>query len=150
MMWLIDTNILLRLSDRGSAHHSVCIEALEMLKSRNDALYICTQNLIEYFVVATRPQQVNGLGKSVEQGLSDIHIFRSLFDWLPEVEGVDVIWELLVAKYQVIGKQAHDARLVALMILHGVSNLITLNTTHFQRYTEIRAISPYHILLENT
>jgi hypothetical protein len=31
----------------------------------------------------------------------------------------------------IIGKQVHDARLVAVCHVHGVKNLLTFNTTHF-------------------
>jgi hypothetical protein len=60
-------------------------------------------------------------------------------DILPE-------WERLVSAYQVIGKNAHDARLVAAMIVHGIDRLLTFNMAHFQRYGEIQAISPDSLL----
>ncbi len=49
-------------------------------------------------------------------------------------------------KYQVIGKNAHDTRLVAAMIVHGIPRILTFNTTDFQRYQEITAISPADVL----
>ena len=33
----------------------------------------------------------------------------------------------------VIGKQVHDARLVAVCHVHGVTHLLTFNVTHFTR-----------------
>jgi len=150
MTWLLDTNILLRLSDSGSVHHSACIHALSTLKARGDQLCICTQNAIEYFVVATRPREVNGLGKSAEQSLIDIRTFRAMFNWLPEPARIDAIWESLVDRYQIAGKQAHDARLVAIMVAHKIISLLTLNAAHFQRYAEIQAVSPHSILSSAT
>jgi predicted nucleic acid-binding protein len=42
----------------------------------------------------------------------------------------------------VSGKPAHDARLVAAMIKHGIVHLLTFNDGDFKRYTEIVAESP--------
>jgi predicted nucleic acid-binding protein len=40
----------------------------------------------------------------------------------------------------VSGKQAHDARIVAAMKVHGVTHLLTFNTDDFKRYTDIAAV----------
>ncbi|MCW5934891.1 MAG: hypothetical protein KIT45_11460 [Fimbriimonadia bacterium] len=43
------------------------------------------------------------------------------------------------------GKQAHDTNLVAFMLEHGLSRLLTLNTGDFTRYSEIICLSPDQI-----
>jgi hypothetical protein len=45
-----------------------------------------------------------------------------------------------VAGYQVSGKNAHDARLVAAMLVHGIESILTFNTQDFFRYGEIRVL----------
>jgi hypothetical protein len=45
-----------------------------------------------------------------------------------------------------MGKQAHDTRLVAAMIVHQITHLISFNTTDFKRFNEIVAIDPCEIL----
>jgi hypothetical protein len=40
------------------------------------------------------------------------------------------------------GKNAHDARLVAAMIVHGVSSILTFNAKDFTRYAEIVVVDP--------
>ena len=55
-------------------------------------------------------------------------------------------WERVVIEHRVLGRQAHDARLVALMLSHGVSHILTLNTADFARYPEITAVTPAEIL----
>ncbi len=57
-------------------------------------------------------------------------------------------WEKLVVKYQVLGKQAHDTRLVAAMLVHGMTHLLTFNTSDFRRFSEITAIDPRSISSE--
>ena len=38
------------------------------------------------------------------------------------------------------GKEAHDARIVAAMLAHRVSNLLTFNMGDFKRYTQITSV----------
>ncbi|WP_233220943.1 hypothetical protein [Chlorogloea sp. CCALA 695] len=55
------------------------------------------------------------------------------------------VWKDLVIKYQVKGKQGHDARLVAAMITHEISHILTFNVEDFTRFSEIVAVSPQTI-----
>ncbi len=141
-MWLIDTSVIARWHDRSSLLHAPSVDAIVKLRSRQETLCICTQVVVEYFVVATRPRSVNGFGKSTENALEDIQALRELFVWLPEPSRIDLVWEHLVAKYQVLGKHAHDMRLVALAVAHGVKNILTWNTDDFQFCTEVNTLSP--------
>jgi predicted nucleic acid-binding protein len=61
---------------------------------------------------------------------------------LPDGPPVYAAWRDLVAAHSVSGKQVHDARLVAAMMVHGVTHLLTLNTADFTRYREITAVHP--------
>jgi predicted nucleic acid-binding protein len=63
---------------------------------------------------------------------------------LLETPAVFVEWLRLVSVHAVLGKQAHDARLVALMNVHGVPNLLTFNAGDFKRYG-IVAVSPENV-----
>jgi hypothetical protein len=51
-------------------------------------------------------------------------------------------WQILVLQYQVLGKAAHDARLVAAMRVHGIENILTYNGADFRRYEGIRILKP--------
>ena len=51
-------------------------------------------------------------------------------------------WRELARRQSVVGKQAHDARIVALMLAHNVTHLLTLNSADFARYPEITTITP--------
>ena len=51
-------------------------------------------------------------------------------------------WRRLVETYFVQGVQVHDAYLVASMLAGGISTLLTFNTSHFNRYTEMIALRP--------
>ena len=42
--------------------------------------------------------------------------------------------------HAVSGKNVHDARMVAAMVVHGVESILTFNTQDFLRYGEIRVL----------
>jgi hypothetical protein len=43
-----------------------------------------------------------------------------------------------VVQYRVSGKPAHDARLVAAMKVHGLTSILTFDSTGFSRYTALK------------
>jgi predicted nucleic acid-binding protein len=107
---------------------------------------IIPQNLIEFWAVATRPAANNGLGLAVDQTAAQLRNLKSLFTLLADIPDIFSEWERIVLQYQVSGKQAHDARLVAAMIVHDITHLLTFNTTDFKRFTTITAVNPQSIL----
>ncbi len=146
MTYLIDTNILLRWSDADSNSHQVCKDAITRLADTGVELRICTQIAIEYWVTATRPVDVNGFGLSFSEADKNLIEMTSAFACLPEPAGIFELWRQLIVRYGVIGKQAHDTRIAALMLAHGVTHILTLNPADFARYTDITAVTPLDIL----
>lgn len=141
MAVLLDTNILLRLLQ---PHHPHCIRAeraLNTLRNKNEVLNITAQNLVEFWAAITRPIDENGLGFTTEQATTEVNTLKKLFVLLPEMPLLEE-WGRLVAAYRVSGKNTHDARLVAAMIVHGVSEILTFNLKDFARYAEIVAVDP--------
>jgi predicted nucleic acid-binding protein len=67
-----------------------------------------------------------------------------LFPLLPDSAAVYTEWRRLVVSFGVSGIQVHDARIVAAMIVHGVTQILTFNTTDFVRYGTrgITAVDP--------
>ncbi len=131
---LVDSNILLRAVEAGHPLQVVARQALHQLTTAGAALYIAPQNLIEFWAVATRPVAANGLGLTPAQAATEVANFKTAFLLLPEAPTVFPEWERIAALYNVIGKQAHDARLVAVMKAHGVARIVTFNTADFSRY----------------
>lgn len=52
------------------------------------------------------------------------------------------LWQSLVARHLVSGKQAHDAHLVAAMNVYGVRRILTFNANDFSRYDSVEVIEP--------
>jgi predicted nucleic acid-binding protein len=67
---------------------------------------------------------------------------HELFIVLPEPPDMSVRWHDLASRYAVHGRGAHDTRLVALMLAHGVAAVLTLNPADFARYAEITCLAP--------
>lgn len=127
MAFLIDTSILGRLANRADANHSITVAAIAELHRRGEVLYVTSQNLIEFRNFATRPIGVNGLGLDAAATENLAAIFESTFPLLEEKPEIYPAWKTIVSGLGVIGKQVHDARLVAVCHVHGVSNLLTFN-----------------------
>ncbi len=107
---------------------------------------MCAQILIEYWVVLTRPCEVNGCGLSFEDATTAVNSVRSTFPCLAEPPDIADRWQRLVYEHRVMGKPSHDARIVALMLSHGVSRILTFNKGDFERYN-ILPIAPEALVL---
>lgn len=80
---------------------------------------------------------VNGLGLTAVEAERKASGFESAFPLLPETPDIFPAWKQLVAGVGVVGKQVHDARLVAVCQVHQVTHLLTFNTGHFTRFTTV-------------
>lgn len=67
---------------------------------------------------------------------------RAAFTVLAEPADLVDRWLMLCTRYDVKGRTAHDARIVALMAGNSISRILTLNFADFQRYEEIECIDP--------
>lgn len=133
MAYLLDTNVLARLANAADPHYAVTARAVRKLHRRGEVLYITPQILIEFRNLATRPMTVNGLGLSAAEAEIKGAVFEARFPMLPEIPDIYPAWKALVGALGVIGKQVHDARLVAVCHVHKVKHLLTFNISHFLR-----------------
>jgi predicted nucleic acid-binding protein len=130
MATLLDTSVLGRLANRTDKAHAIAQAAIAKLHGRNEILNITAQNLIEFRNFATRPASANGLGLNAAALAAT---FESALPLLEETPAVYPAWRALVDGLGIIGKQVHDARLVAVCHVHGVANILTFNVGHFAR-----------------
>jgi predicted nucleic acid-binding protein len=145
MQVLLDTNILLRQAEPLHPQHRESARATEELRQRGDELVIVPQVLYEFWSVATRPVQQNGLGMPPSEAHAELLAIQRLFRLLRDERAIYRLWEFLVSSVGVRGKPAHDARLVAAMQRHAITYILTFNTADFARYPFITAISPFDV-----
>ena len=133
MAVLIDTSILGRLANRADVAHPVAANAVAELHRRGEVLHVTPQNLIEFRNFATRPVSANGLGLAAAAAEGLGATFEAAFPLLGETPDIYPAWKAIVGALGVVGKQVHDARLVAVCHVHAVTHLLTFNVAHFVR-----------------
>jgi predicted nucleic acid-binding protein len=137
VIYLVDTNVLLRFADRTHPFHATIRVAPRKLRTEGHRLRTTPQNCVESWNVATRPVERNGFGIVPANVDWLLRLVERLFPLLPDSPAVYPERRRLVVSFDVSGSQVHDARLVASMTLHGVTHILTFNTTDFVRYTTI-------------
>jgi len=145
MRVLLDTNVLLRLSQPDNPHSTPAEKAIQSLRMSGRILCVVPQSLYEFWAVATRPQSANGLGMATDEVREHVRLIKRLYTFLNDDTSLFANWESLVQKYCAVGKSAHDARLVAAMFAHGIAQLLTFNDTDFARYDGIVVRSPFEL-----
>ncbi len=135
MAYLFDSGILLRLVDTKDVQHSLVRSAVRSIGNQGEYVFIATQNVAEFCNVATRPVANNGLGLSPAETLTLLkRDIEPICEVLAERETLYPELKRLIATYNVSGKQVHDARLVAMMLVWQIENILTLNDRDFRRY----------------
>ena len=107
------------------------------------------QVFYEFWVVVTRPTENNGLGYSADQATLEISQLASYLHVIKGEGGIFSELQRLVTQYKVVGKNAHDTRLVAAMKEHEITHLLTLNPKDFNRFTEITVQTPTDFITKN-
>ena len=133
MKILLDTNMIVRLSNPLDQDFVLTVEVLTKLWDAGHQLTITAQNIVEFTAVATRPVKNNGLGSTSAEAEQQAQIFELKFHFIADDSTIFPNWKTLVSQCQVLGKHVHDARLVAVAISAGVDAILTFNTVHFQR-----------------
>jgi predicted nucleic acid-binding protein len=141
-MFLIDTNLLLRSVDPAHPMNAAATDAFSTLRKQGKTLHIVPQNLIEFWNVYTRPLERNGLGRTAQEARAEVDRIKSFFPLLLDKPAIYSAWEQLVVTHDIVGVNVHDARLVAAMLVHQLTHILTFNTSDFNRYSEITAIHP--------
>ena len=142
MLILADTNILIRRVNRHDLQHKDARSALRHFSTLEYQVCIVPQNILEFWNVATRPLDKNGLGLMPRHVERIVARFEQLYQILPENPDVYPLWRNLVAKYSVSGLKAYDTRIVASAMVYGVTKILTFNTADYRRYTEIEVLDP--------
>ena len=142
MDYLADTNIILRLAEPAHPTHGIALSAVKKLFSDGHNICLFPQNLIEFWNVATRPKDKNGLGWTITQTNTKVTDLEKTFTILSDTPAIYSEWRRLVVLHSVSGKQVHDTRLVAAMNVHKITSLLTFNADDFKRFSNIILFNP--------
>lgn len=142
MRVLVDTNVLLRIIQPNHPLSSLAAQSVSRLIRQGDGVFFCSQNIAEFWNVATRPLDRNGVGLSNEEVLQEISSVETLLTLLPDTPAIYTTWKTIVRDYKVQSVKVYDARLVALMNVYAIEGILTFNDADFRRYTAITPIHP--------
>ncbi len=144
--YLLDTNVILRLSNPSDKQHNLVVQAVATLLRQGNKCYLTPQVLIELWVVATRPADKNGLGWLPQQASNIIKQLLQRFPMVEENPEVFFNWLTLVTTNQIKGKRTHDIRIVAVMLSSEIDHILTLNPKDFARIPGITVVHPQNIV----
>lgn len=138
---LVDTNVLLEATDEGRPLHERAVELFRVAPARGLDLFLATQNLREYLVVATRPLENNGLGMPMADALENLSRFRQRAAVVGETVPASERFLRWAARFGLSGKHLHDLQILATSAAAGMDGLITANPRDFPDTGEIEVIS---------
>ncbi len=144
--YLLDTNVVLRFCNPNDVQHHHATDAVSRLLTQFNECLLTAQVLVELWAVATRPVAVNGLGWTGEQTRNTIDQLLNRFPLLEESSEIFPNWLDLVTTSKVMGKRTHDARIVAVMLTHGITHLLTFNSSDFALTPSITIVRPQDLV----
>ncbi len=132
----VDSGILLRALHQTDPQYAEVRGAIRLLLKKGEPIFTGLQQLAEFWNVCTRPPGVRGgFNLPLDEAARRLRRIERGVRILTETPLTPEIWKTVVQKHNVRGVQVHDARMVALMITHSLTDLLTLNKADFVRYT---------------
>lgn len=143
-LYLLDTNILARLTEAKGQQYRQARRAIDELAKSGATLCITPQILIEFWSLATRPKSENGLALPMATARAELAKHEGAFVLLPDRPEIFAQWKALVSSFGVIGKDVHDARIAAAALVYNIPHVLTFNGKHFRLFapTGLKVIDP--------
>ncbi len=85
---------VLRFVNSKDPLHSIVLKAVNKLEQNGERLVVVPQILVEFWVAATRPKTVNGLGVTTDEAAKELENLQKLFRVLPENTRIFDEWNL--------------------------------------------------------
>lgn len=147
MVYLLDTNVILRLFNSADPLYLEARTAVTSLHQRQDDLVIAAQNAAEFWNACTRPVTARGgYGLSVAEANNRLQLLEFMFPVRFDSPASYQEWRRLITTCNVRSVQVHDARLAALMLTNSISHILTFNVADFRRYPGISAVTPTDVI----
>jgi predicted nucleic acid-binding protein len=143
--YLLDTNIILRFANTQSSEYEAINNAIIRILLQGGQCFITSQVLIEFWVVATRPVAVNGLGWTPEETERAVQILINQFELLEEIPDIFPIWLSIATNHRISGKHSHDLRIQAVALAHNIRHILTLNPKDFVEVEGMTIVHPNSI-----
>jgi predicted nucleic acid-binding protein len=132
----IDTNTLIYSTNTQSPFYNIALSALSNARQNGIELVISVQILREFLASSTRLQV------PLTDILSSLQMFKTNFRVLEDNLQVFNTLENIVQNISVGGRQIYDANIVATMLTHNISHLLTHNVADFNRFSSLVTVMP--------
>ena len=129
----VDTNILVYANTVSAPEHLTAQNQLQALIAGGVELWTSRQVLREYMATLTRVQTFTRPVPPAAIEI-DIHRFEDQYEVAEDGPNVTVYLLKLLNTVAIGGKQIHDANIVATMLAHNLTRLITDNAADFHRF----------------
>ena len=137
---LVDTNVLLEATDEGRPLHRQAKDVFQHAAASGVDLFLGTQVIREYLVVATRPVPNNGLGMAMTTALDNVARFRQRASLVAETIQAGETFLSWAARFGIQGKRLHDLQLQASATAAGMDVLLTANPADFPETGGVRIV----------
>ncbi|HET6467342.1 MAG TPA: PIN domain-containing protein [Geminicoccaceae bacterium] len=137
----VDTNALVYANQENSPHHELAREQLRRLRAEGCILWLSRQVLREYLAVVTRDYG-SGPALPLPRATSRVRQLAQLFEVAEDGPEVTTRLLQLVEQYPTAGRQVHDANIVATMLAHRMTRLLTFNGADFRRFVPLIILEP--------
>lgn len=143
-MIAFDTNVLVYAHRRESRHHRVAADVLGAAAQARSAWAIPWPCLFEFFSVVTNPRIWKDAASTADQAWRQMTVWTASPSVVLLAEGRDfpIVLESFLRRPRVRGPIAHDARVAALCVAHGVAELVTADRD-FALFPELRTRNPF-------
>lgn len=140
----LDTNVLIHATIAQSQLYRIAQDKIAQLKRDGNELWISRQVLREYLAALTRPQAFLSLTRPLPISTLSQEVRHLKTQYRVAEDVLQVTEELLnlTARYPVGGKQVHDANIAATMLVYGIRQILTENTSDFNRFAGLINIVP--------
>lgn len=137
----LDTNILVYANVSESPFHQAALQKIQNLYDTGSELWISRQVLREFLMTLTRPQ-VFANPRPVAIVIERVRFFQTQFRVAEDTPQVTEQLLSLMAETAIGGRQVYDANIVATMLVYGIPQLLTHNTSDFARFSELINVLP--------
>jgi len=132
---VVDTNVLVQSSVTTAPDHARARAAIARLRAQGPVA-VTRQILREFLSATTRPQPW-AKAATLAEATRNTDGFLRRFTVLEDGQAV---WDELMGltrSFSFGGKQVHDANIVATMLAHGETRLLTFNAADFRRFVPL-------------
>lgn len=137
----LDPNIFVSWVTESSEFHDNAVDTVRKLRDSGSGRFISVQVLHEFFSTSTWLSALS-LEEVQKSAIGSMKLFRRAFAVLPESSEVGQILIELLEQTKTSSKQIHDANIVATMISHDVTDILTNNPGNFEHFSPQITVLP--------